>query len=240
MLKHTSSICTGLVLVASLGTGHAALAETTQLTNATTTGAMMAGMEVIVNFIDGNSQTSFWEQTSLDGGGAFGNGWSLTQSGNTYFESWRFTHNGNSAIADLIINAYTGKTVFDIINGEVVTPSSGGGFGFQVTGGIAPNSYEYSVPIDISEGDLFGRLTMSWNNGFNGDLSFRADTDSATKVVIREPASPIPSPPPISSPPPSTEPVPEPSTIIGSIGAIGFVRFLRQKAKRQSSLQSAE
>lgn len=232
MLKHTSGVCAGLILATALGTGSAAFAETTTvLTNATTTGDMMEGMEIIVNFFDGTSQTSFWERTSPDGGGAFGSGWSLTQSGNTYFESWLFVNNSNTAVADLIINAYTGNTVFDIINGSTVTPRSGGGFPFTVTSGVAPSNHEYSVPIDISEGDLFGRLIISWYEGFTGDLGFRADTDSAVQVVLRDGSVP-----PIPSPPnSSTEPVPEPSTIIGSIGAIGLVRFLKQKTKRQSA-----
>jgi len=193
---------TALILAASISPS----AEATTLTGFQTSGSQMGGMQITVNLFDGSAQTSIWNPTGGSGGGAFGNGWSLTQSGNTFgsFNNpWNFNYSGPSSVASLIIDTIPGNTVFDIVpglNDPRQTPTSAEGWLFQVVSGTGPSSFNYSVPIDISRGDLFGRLSLFWNAGFRGGLGFLADTDSGTSsdpVRSRDPVPPPPPPPPV-------------------------------------------
>ncbi len=208
----------------------------------------MAGMLVTVNFLDGGQDTETWRTTDLStcgysdrghpyghkGGEASGNGWSLSESGDTYNGYyWSFQNNNNSRpIRSLTINAIPGNTVFDAIaynpNADPnkfneITPGSADGWPFTVSSGQAPDGYPfyttshtypnitlplpdptpYSVPIDISRGDLFGDLSLSWSSGFTGNLRFGADTDSGTASDPVKSAAP---PPPPNIPPTLTLP----------------------------------
>jgi len=142
----------------------------------------MGGMQVTANFLDGTFQRTTWGARGGRSGGAIGSGWSLTQSGNTYDSPWTFINSGQG-ITSLIIDAIPGNTVFDtypFLNGPLQTPNSAEGWEFQTTSGQRPTSYTYTDPIDISRGDLFGKLSLYWNNGFAGVMQFRADTDSGS------------------------------------------------------------
>jgi hypothetical protein len=191
----------GLALLA--GTAFIATpTSATTLTGYSTTGAMMGGMNITVNFFDGTSQTAVWQPTGGQSGGAFGNGWSLVQSGNTFgsFNNpWQFSYTGGSSVAALVIDAYAGNTVFDIypdVTGPRQTPGSADGWYFQPTYGAGPTRHAYDVPIDISYGDLFGRLSLFWDGGFWGNMGFVADTDSGTSYDPVRPRYPVPAPPP--------------------------------------------
>ncbi|MBD2580363.1 PKD domain-containing protein [Oscillatoria sp. FACHB-1406] len=183
----------------------------TTLSGYVTTGADMAGMNITVNFFDGTSQSAIWGRTGGVSGGASGNGWSLTQSGNTYGSygnPWNFNAWYGSGVAALIIDAIPGNTLFDIVPGiydSRQTPGSAEGWPFQVVGGRGPSRYDYSVPIDISRGDLFGRLSLFWDSAFQGYLGFLADADNGTgwdPVRSRDPVPPPPAPPAPPPPPP--------------------------------------
>jgi len=142
----------------------------------------MAGMLVTADFVGGGSQTVTWGITGYQSGGAFGTDWSLTESGDTFFKPWTFSNSGQS-IVSLVINAIPGNTTFDTIDTLVEPPNtagSGRGVPFYVLSGLAPASFAYSDPIDISEGDLFGTLSLNYSKGFTGKLTFLATTDNGT------------------------------------------------------------
>jgi len=194
--KNPSNLILGATFIL-LGT--AAPSAATTLTGFQTVGSDMAGMQITVNFFDGTSQTSSWLPTGGDSGGAFGTGWSLTQSGNTFgsFNNpWSFNYTGTNTVAALIIDTIPGNTVFDILpdlNGPFQTPGSADGWHFQTVFGVGPTrAPEYSVPIDISRGDLFGRLSLFWDTGFRGLMGFLADTDSGTAFDPVQPRNPPP------------------------------------------------
>ncbi|MBD1930480.1 MULTISPECIES: hypothetical protein [Cyanophyceae] len=88
----------------------------------------------------------------IDTGKASGTDWGLSCAGDSFTSAWTFTNLG-SEIASLTINAIPGNAVFD--TGSVPsTPGSAFGQPFLVTPGTAPTSFNYSVPIDISLGEL--------------------------------------------------------------------------------------
>ncbi|MBD1930478.1 MULTISPECIES: PEP-CTERM sorting domain-containing protein [Cyanophyceae] len=221
-LKKLSTGVVGATLI--VGTG-VAPSQATTLTGFSTFGDMMAGMKVTVDYLGGGSQTATWGATSnpatsndANSGGAFGSNWSLTQAGDTFTSAWRFNNLGQS-IAKLTINAIPGNTVFDT-GSNPSTPGSASGLSFAVQSGQAPTSSNYSTPIDISLGDLFGTLSMSWLNGFTGGMSFKADTDSGTTTD--------PVQPPID--------VPEPASAIAllGLGALGVTKRAKRKQEQQA------
>jgi len=175
-----------------LGTAAAPSQAKTKLTGFSTYGDMMSGMRVTAGFWDGSSQSIFWGATDdEDGsGGAFGSNWSLTESGNSFDSPWTFRNYGQG-ITSLVIDAIPGNTVFDNIRKEEVTRYSADGWGFETLSGQSPDFFTYSDPIDISEGDLFGRLSLYWTSGFAGKMKFRADTDSGSKSNPVQPRDPV-------------------------------------------------
>ena len=182
-----------------LGTTFLQSAQATTLTGFSTSGNQMGGMRITVNFFDGTSDTRIWQPIGGAAGGAFGPAWSLTQSGNTYGSfgnPWNFSYVGGSSVAALIIDAFTGNTVFDRFQGTEITRGSADGWDFQTSSGIGPNRSIYSVPIDISQGDLFGRLSLFWDGGFRGNMGFLTDTDSGLTSDPVTPRNPVPALPP--------------------------------------------
>lgn len=209
---------------ALVGATFASPARATTLTGYTTNGADMAGMKVTVNFLGGGSETQTWAATGSNSGAALGADWSLSQSKTTFGNPWSFNYTGLDAITSLIIDAVPGNTVFDI-GTNPSTPGSASGWSFSAQGGLAPSSYNYSVPIDISTGDLFGKLSLFWDNGFgtNDSLRFIADTDSGT---IDDPVKP--------------KDVPEPASVLGllAVGALGAGSLKRKKQGERSSAEN--
>ncbi len=165
------------------------------------TGADMAGMVVTANFADGTSETGTWTVLSQPAtpvppgsplsayegfsGGVVGNGWSLTQQGETFgdvdlannifFGQWTLANDTGVAITDVVIGALAGGIVFDNVFGVEETPNSDVGRPFT------PNAADvvgtYGNPF--SSPDLWGRLTLEFNSGFDSGrtLNFMADTD---------------------------------------------------------------
>ncbi|HEY9613311.1 hypothetical protein [Allocoleopsis sp.] len=169
--------------------GVAAPSEATTLSGFSTYGDMMNGMRITASFLDGTSQSLIWGATGSGSGGVLGSGWSLTESGNTYPQvndpngSFWTLSNFAQGMTSLVIDAVPGNTLFDnypLLEGPLNTPGSAEGWNFQPTSGQAPTSYAYSDPINISYGDLFGRLSLYWPSGFTGVMQFLADTDSGT------------------------------------------------------------
>lgn len=207
-------------------------ASATTLTGFMTTGADMGGMEVTVNFFDGTSETQIWAATDAISGGSFGTDWQLTQSGNTFASfnnPFTFQYTGSSSVSGLYLDAHLGNAAFDIlpdITGPNQTPGSADGNYFQLTSGTAPTTILYSLPIDISQGDLFGRLSLEWAApGFTGTMTFLSDTDSGTTFDPITPTGPIPALPS----PPSHVPEPSSSTL-ALLGCMVF--FWRRRTLR--------
>jgi len=191
----------------------ASSSQATTLTRFETYGSQMGGMLIKVDFLDGTSQTSTWGATGSFSGQASGNNWFLRQVGNTYGYDpfygdlgWTFDYSGNSGVKSLEIDAIPGNTLFDIYpygSSFPDTPGSAQGWEFQVidNNGSRPSSYNYSVPIDISQGDLFGKLSIFWNQGFRGRMQFIADTDNGTQDDPVKPRDQPPPPLPVNTPP---------------------------------------
>jgi hypothetical protein len=218
--------------LAVLGAMPQAASAATALTGYQTTGNLMDGMRVTVGYLNGGFETQTWGtvgRASNKSGGAFGSSWSLTQTGDTFgfrdgnWWPWTLDVSGNRPIAAINIDAVPGNTVFDNISGRTVTPNSADGRPFTLYySDNGPNAVDYTVPIDISQGDLFGQLTLSWNQGFSGRLQFLADTDNGTNTnpvqvaappPVPPPPAPVPPPPPAPVPPPPA-PVPPPPPVI--------------------------
>lgn len=167
----------------------------TKIVDYTTSGDEMAGMDVTVNFLDGDSETVKWVSLGSQNGGALGNGWSLTQSGDTFNQPWTFDNTMAKDIVSLTINAIPGDTVFDIFEMEEGTPGSAQGLFFDPISGHAPASSVYSDIVNLKGqppvGDLFGVLTLDWNEAapFTSNsklLMYKADTDT---IETPEPTS---------------------------------------------------
>ncbi len=214
----------------------------TVLSGYTTGGDDMDGMRITVEFLDGTIEEAIWGTTGTNQGGAFGTGWGLTFSGSTTYSQitpdhsitnpWQFSATSAVGIAALTIDAFAGNAMFDIYafydtegNALPQTVGSADGWGFDVHSGDGPDSYEYFNPIDISQGDLFGSLTMSWEEGFSGLLEFLADTDSGT---ASNPAT-IAATTAADTGAADGADIPEPSTTLALLGAVA----LGAKAVRQ-------
>lgn len=168
-------------------------AQATVLTSFATSGNMMAGMRITASFVDGTSETAIWSALNNTSGGAFGTGWSLTETGNSFNQPWNFNNTG-LGITSLIIDAIPGNTLFDIYpygDNLPQTDGSADGWGFQTLTGQSPTFSAYSDTIDISTGDLFGKLSLYWTEGFTGVMNFRADTDSGSSGNPVRPRDPV-------------------------------------------------
>jgi hypothetical protein len=187
LFKNRTTSIVGLTLTL-LGTITTPLKATT-LIGFSTTGEMMAGMQVTASFLDGTSQSVVWTTTGQGSGGAYGNAWSLTETGNSFNSPWTLTNNGRG-ITSLVIDAIPGNTLFDNVKVQEITPGSADGWSFQTLSGVSPTFSAYSNPIDISQGDLFGSLSLYWTNGFTGTMKFRADTDSGSANDPVKPQNP--------------------------------------------------
>jgi hypothetical protein len=173
------------------------------------TGELMAGMLVKVTFAGGSSETAVWTSFGGGAGGATGTsvpGWSLSQSGNTFFGSWTFDNSTGLSVTELSISALQGGISFDVpLNGIIdilpfaETPNSLLGLAFDA--GSSDDSLTgtatYSRPIGVASngfapsGDLWGKLTLAFGGAgmaSGTDLEFAADSDLMSEA-IPEPSS---------------------------------------------------
>ena len=229
-MNSISKLLTGASVTAiALGSiGSANAATITALTGFSTLGSNMDGMEITVNFQNGTSSTDIWRDLNSTKGGAGTGGWELTQSGDTFGGQWQFKNNTGANITSLVINAITGKTVFDIFGNSEGTPQSANGIKYYTASGFAPTSFEYGNIVNLSGqapvGDLYGQLTLSWASGISSGqfLNFVADTDNATFVVTTTD---------------NNKPVPVPGFVAGVVFAAGFLgskEINKRKANQKS------
>lgn len=206
-----SGIATGLMAVFGFaGTAGAGLLDvqydpgllntTPSISEFSTTGADMVGMEVTANFTDGGSETAIWTDTSPDAGGAFGTGWSLSVAGDTLISEWSLMNEFAFGIDSLFIDAGAGDTVFDIFveSDHPSTPGSSDGLEFFPTGDepsvdfVATYSDHVALDGEAPVGDLWRNLEIDFTSPpglIEGtELTYIADTDNTG------PLTPVPEP----------------------------------------------
>ncbi|APG28785.1 hypothetical protein A7E78_13680 [Syntrophotalea acetylenivorans] len=169
--------------------------NTTSLTGFSTYGDMMDGMSVTAYFAAGGSQTLAWADTVANAGGVTGTSWSLSQSGDTYTNSWSLS--SDVTLSQLVIDAAPGDTIFDITWSGSGTPGSASGRTFTTayTGDLTA-TYRNLLSVGGNDpvGDLYTLLDLDFGaSGFLGNLSFIADTDNAASAGDVVPAVPEPS-----------------------------------------------
>ena len=167
------------------------LYSTSAISEEQTTGARMDGLLVTALFSSGGSQVLAWADTDLYSGAVTGEGWSLTQSGNTHGSPWKL-NSSTVAITKLVIDAGAGDSVFDVAPwGSPSTLGSSSGAAFELKRPI--NQWDisilYSDLITLGAkrpvGDLFRQLTIDFADdtlfGPGQTLEFIADTDSLSR-----------------------------------------------------------
>ena len=218
----------GLAMLASLWLGNNAVATSIfyeegsfvpaeSIVDFSPAGAGMVGVEVTAYIYDSTSGLYKPKKITWSGSGATwgveGDGWSLFESGNTYFDNWTLTSTG-ATVQKIVIDGLPGKTVFDIsttndyFTGSEYDDSEWMGTGGSVQGetfSILSGSYTGTVKATYSSlvyltslgapvGDLYRYLTIDFTTSFLGSdsnpttLTFRADTDKM-KAPIPEPAT---------------------------------------------------
>jgi hypothetical protein len=223
-------VCAALGLVlAGLGTAQAAPTvsistslgtqyTTTQVSDSTN-GAGMAGMTVTVCDSAG-CEARIWAATGIEGGGASGNGWSLTLNGDSF--SAAFVLETTRAITSFSMDGRIGETTFDITTSPEATPGSELGFPFAFVSSSDPEPREirvaYSDALRVDEvfyDDLYLVMQVDFSSAsFLGRLLFQTDTDN---TAVISPFSP--------------NPVPEPATL-----ALALAALLSLAAVRRASL----
>lgn len=167
------------------------------------TGADMVGMRVEVwsSVNESPDDVAIWEAAGEESGAAFGDGWSLTVSGDTWYDhNWVFTNETESLLAIRKIRLDGGvydpeadpvvrDTIFDITwGGDPGTEGSAGGKTFLMTGGsFDPQDVAatYRDIVALEGEDPVGDVWRSLEIAFTGDRSlypgetftFQADTD---------------------------------------------------------------
>jgi hypothetical protein len=184
---------------------------TSQITEYTTLGDMMDGMEITAFFVGGGSEQAIWGDTGPGAGGAFGTGWSLVQSGDTYYPTsgatWTLANTGvEGGIQSILIDAGPGDTVFDIVlDGNPAnegTPGSLRGYAFDALAStddtldiLATYIDQVALTGEAPVGDLWRFLDIDFQDvpfGAENSLVFAADTDNILSGGDIQPV-PIPS-----------------------------------------------
>ena len=207
----------GLVMLGSLGVLGSAVAtpvEVDGIIDFETASLEMAGMKVTV-YMSGSidPELFYWGIIDDDNGvgGVAGQGWSLTQAGDTYNEElinlWILTADETVSIEKIVLDGLSGETVFDKLwdnsdytDGVQGTTGSGLGWTFEIyeDSSLFENTVTaiYTDPVNIKNsspvGDLFRTLTIDFPDvNFSDSLiKFRADTDKMIgPVPVPEPAT---------------------------------------------------
>jgi hypothetical protein len=152
------------------------------------TGADMVGIDVTATFFDTTTETVSWLSilTSPEMGGVVGDGWSLTQQGDTLggndingfvLGAWSF-QNLLGTVTSLKIDMTNTDFVFDIITFDDLaddTNGSGQGRGFLTDIGITAEGIYSNNVFD----ELFKTLEII---NIDGSFDYLADTDKLTLV----------------------------------------------------------
>lgn len=160
------------------------------MTGFATTGALMGGTDVTVNFLGGGSDTAAWVAGAGSSGSASGTGWSLSLDGDTFSAPWVLANTGLTTILSFTINGLDGNTSFDIVATPEASPGSANGKQFesanasnatQITGADA--TYRNTLSVGgIFYGDEYVQLDVAFRGTgltTGNTFSFVADTDNA-------------------------------------------------------------
>jgi hypothetical protein len=167
-----------------------------------TTGAMMAGTTVTVCNEGGSCETKAWVETGAAAGGATGTGWSLALDGDSFdTQTAAFVFKTSASIRSFMMDGRPGKTTFDIVTSEKLSPGSELGFPFTfVSSNPSMDDGQigvlYSDALGVSDkfyGDLFLTMTVTFGTAFSGELQFQTDTDN-TGVIRQVDPNPVPEP----------------------------------------------
>ena len=100
-------------------------------------GASMIGMKVTATFENGTSETLSWSSINTTTWGVqktnTTNGWSLFESGNTYYDSWTLTST-SAAIQKIVLDGRPGDTVFDTSHLTETFSSNGNQITYPIAG----------------------------------------------------------------------------------------------------------
>ncbi|MFT5488382.1 MAG: hypothetical protein ACI9JL_002520 [Paracoccaceae bacterium] len=163
----------------------------------TTNGADMAGMNVTVNFL-GGSETIQWAATGATTGAAIGGGWSISAAGDTFNTNAWAVDFGDLQVTSFVLDGSTGLTLFDRDFDPLPgTPGSADGRDFVSTllnddDVFATYSEVVGIGAAAPVNDIFHILTVSFAEVENGTVSgvfdFTQDTDNDIRIQIPEPA----------------------------------------------------
>ena len=189
--------------------------DTPSLTGFQTTGNDMGGAVVTIRFADGSTSSAAW----VAGGGTAGSAstgiWSLSLNGDSFNTPWQLKNIDAQTIVGFTFDGLPGKTVFDIVNGDTLSPGSANGNPFGSVDGptsvtFADGAYTNQVLIaGTFYGDLYSLLDVQFKGGLRagGAVTFIADTDSIGL------------------------PVPEPETYALMLAGLSLVAFVARRRR---------
>jgi len=166
-----------------------------------THGDDMVGLMVTATFLGGISETESWGAYGAGSGGVTGtvgtNGWSLSETSDTFTSPWTFLNNTGLALTSLVLDASDatggGAVIFDRYTpGVQGTINSWQGRDFESTvDGTATYSVQVGVGTDAPVGDLWHILSLDFGTSGLSDerWTFRQDVDNDTRHDVPEPAS---------------------------------------------------
>ncbi|WP_300035969.1 VPLPA-CTERM sorting domain-containing protein [uncultured Roseobacter sp.] len=131
----------------------------------------------------------------------------LTQSGDTFFNSWSLTVADGFLLTSLLLQGGPGDTVFDIATGDAggSTTGSSAGLTFAETSGLTGSiDVTYFNPVGVTPddpvGDIFESLLIDLSGldggglSFGQTLTFNQDTDNLSISGDIRPMNPVPLP----------------------------------------------
>jgi hypothetical protein len=90
------------------------------LTGFQTYGNEMTGMTVTADFTNGSSATASWDPTSSTGGAAIGQGWALSESGDTFTSNWSLAVTDRTLqISSLTLTGFVAVAGIEVADGTV-------------------------------------------------------------------------------------------------------------------------
>ncbi|MFV1968338.1 MAG: hypothetical protein ACC628_23175 [Pirellulaceae bacterium] len=175
---------------------------TNALTGFSTTGDLMAGMDVTAFFADSSSETVTWASLGAPAGKATGTGWFLSELGNTFSADWTLSNSTGQSLTRLLIDAGPGDTVFDtFFGGNFGTPGSGRGKDFTVTSGLGSLDIDATYRDEVAltgfspVGDLYRYLDIEFTSvgafASGSSLKYITDTDN---ILFAGDIAPVPEP----------------------------------------------
>jgi hypothetical protein len=161
-----------------------------------TTGALMSGMEVTLDFMDGSSETATWQTTGAASGAAVGTGWSVSLDGDSFSNDWQANF-GDLIVLSMTLDGGPGLTLFDLtFNNTTGTDGSEAGLDFATSltndaAVTATYSRQVALSGDAPVGDLWSVLTVDFRELLDeqpfGEFTFVQDTDNDARRVIDTP-----------------------------------------------------